>query len=91
MEPDGYLAPSGSRSAGYTNGMKTAISVPDSLFNQAEELARRIYQEALKEYLLRRDLGAVTEAMDRALAEIDQVSDPWFSQASRQALERSEW
>lgn len=78
--------------------MKTAISVPDPLFNQAEEFARQtgksrsqIYQEALKEYLLRRDLGAVTEAMDRALAEIDQVSDPWLSQAGRQALERSEW
>lgn len=84
--------------AGYTNGMKTAISIPDPLFNQAEELARQtgksrsqVYQEALREYLLRRDLGAVTEAMDRALAEIDQISDPWLSQASRQALERSEW
>lgn len=78
--------------------MKTAISIPDPLFNQAEELARQtgksrsqVYQEALREYLLRRDLGAVTEAMDRALAEIDQSSDPWLSQTSRQALERSEW
>lgn len=78
--------------------MKTAVSVPDQLFNQAEKLARRtgksrsqIYQEALAEYLLRRDLGAVTEAMDRALAEIDQISDPWLFQAGRQGLERSEW
>lgn len=78
--------------------MKTAISIPDPLFNQAEELARQtgksrsqVYQEALREYLLRRDLGAVTEAMDRALAEIDQSSEPWLSQTSRQALERSEW
>lgn len=83
---------------GYTNGMKTAISVPDRLFNQAEKLARKtgksrsqIYQEALTEYLLRRDPGAVTEAMDRALAEIDQDSDPWLSQAGRQGLQRSEW
>jgi predicted transcriptional regulator len=78
--------------------MKTAISVPDRLFDQAEKLAHKtgksrsqIYQEALAEYLLRRDPGAVTEAMDRALAGIDQVFDPWLSQAGRQALERSEW
>jgi len=78
--------------------MKTAISVPDQLFHQAEKLAHRtgksrsqIYQEALAEYLLRRDPGAVTEAMDQALAEIDQVSETWLSQAGRQALERSEW
>lgn len=78
--------------------MKTAISVPDELFHQAERLARKtgksrsqLYQEALAEYLLRRDLGAITEGMDRALADIDQVSDPWLSQAGRQTLDRSEW
>lgn len=77
--------------------MKTAISVPDELFNQAEKLARKtgksrsqIYQEALAEYLLRRDPEAVTEAMDQALAEIDQA-DPWLSRAGRRALERAEW
>lgn len=83
---------------GHTTGMKTAISVPDQLFDKAEKLARKtgksrsqIYQEALAEYLLRRDPEAVTEAMDQALAEIDQISDPWLSQAGRQALERAEW
>lgn len=78
--------------------MKTAISVPDELFNKAEKLARKtgksrsqIYQEALTEYLLRREPDAVTEAMDQALTDIDQGSDPWHSQASRQALEKAEW
>lgn len=78
--------------------MKTAISVPDELFNKAEKLAHKtgksrshIYQEALAEYLLRRDPDAITEAMDRALADIDQGSEPWFAEAARQALERAEW
>lgn len=78
-------------------GMKTAISVPDELFKQAEELARKtgksrsqIYQEALAEYLLRRDPEAVTEAMDKALEEIDQA-DPWLDRASSRALDRAEW
>lgn len=78
--------------------MKTAISLPDQLFNKAEKLAHRtgksrsqIYQEALAEYLLRRDPEAVTEAMNQAVADIDQVSDPWLSEARRQALAKAEW
>lgn len=78
--------------------MKTAISLPDQLFLKAEDLARKtgksrsqIYQEALAEYLLRRDPDAVTEAMDKALEEIDQIADPWLSRAGNRALERAEW
>ena len=78
--------------------MKTAVSIPDELFSRAEEMARktgksrsRLYQEALSEYLLRRDPGAVTQAMDDALADIDPQSDPWLSEAAHRTLERSEW
>lgn len=78
--------------------MKIAISVPNQLFNKAEKMARKtgksrsqIYQEALAEYLLRRDSEAITEAMDLALTDLDQGSDPWLSQAGRLALERAEW
>ena len=78
--------------------MKTAISIPDELFGRAEEMARKtgksrsqLYQEALSEYLLHRDPGAVTQAMDEALADIDPQSDPWVIEASRQTLERTEW
>lgn len=78
--------------------MKTAISIPDDLFSRAEELARnsgksrsQLYQEALSEYLLRRDPRAVTKAMDQALGEIDPTADQWLDEAGSQALERSEW
>ena len=78
--------------------MKTAVSIPDELFRKADELARRlgksrsrVYQEALAEYLLRRDPEAVTRAMDEALREIDSTPDRWLAEAGRQALERSEW
>lgn len=82
----------------YTLGMKTAISIPDELFSKAEELAResgksrsQIYQEAIAEYLLRRDPRTVTRAMDEALAEIGPTVEPWSVQAGRTALERNEW
>ncbi|MBK5227060.1 MAG: hypothetical protein JJE05_00940 [Actinobacteria bacterium] len=78
--------------------MKTAVSIPDELFSKAEDMARktgksrsRLYQEALSEYLLRRDPGAVTQAMEDALAEIDPQPDPWLIEAGRQTLERNEW
>lgn len=83
---------------GYTLGMKTAVSVPDDLFNKAEKLARKtgksrsqIYQEALMEYLLRRDPDALTAAMDQALTDIDQGSDTWLSEAGRRVIEKAEW
>jgi metal-responsive CopG/Arc/MetJ family transcriptional regulator len=78
--------------------MKTAISIPDDLFEEAEVFARRfgksrsqLYREALAEYLLRRDPEAVTRAMDEALAQIDEPKDAWLDAAGRRVLERSEW
>ena len=78
--------------------MKTAVSIPDELFSRAEQVARKtgksrsqLYQEALAEYLLRRDPGAVTQAMDDAIAGIEPQPDPWMIEARRQTLERSEW
>ena len=83
---------------GHTNGMKTAVSIPDSLFFEAEGFAARfgksrsqIYREALSEYLAHRDPQLVTSAMDKVLSEVDSTPDQWLSQASRQMLERIEW
>jgi metal-responsive CopG/Arc/MetJ family transcriptional regulator len=78
--------------------MKTAVSIPDELFTRAEEMARKtgksrsqLYQEALSEYLLRRDPAALTQAMDDALADIDPAPDPWLTEGGRRTFERSEW
>jgi len=78
--------------------MKTAVSIPDELFRKADELARRtgksrsqIYQDALAEYLLRRDPEAVTKAMDEALEDVGPTRDDWLAEAGRKTLERTEW
>lgn len=78
--------------------MNVAVSIPDELFDRADAVARslgksrsQLYQEALAEYLLRREDGAVTGAMDETLAGLESLSDPWLREASRQLLERSEW
>jgi len=88
----------GERQMSYTPGMKTAISVPDELFERAEELARRlgksrsqVYREALAEYVFRREPRSVTNALDQVVDEVDPGADPWLTEAGRRRLERSEW
>jgi metal-responsive CopG/Arc/MetJ family transcriptional regulator len=78
--------------------MKTAISIPDEVYQGAERLARRtkksrsrLYGEALKEYLARHAPDEVTEAMNRACAEVGDTKDPFVSSAARRTLEQSEW
>ena len=78
--------------------MKIAVSVPDEIFEEAEQLARRmkrsrseVYSRALAEYVARHAPDRVTEAMDRALAEIGEPSEPFLRPAARRVLKRSEW
>lgn len=78
--------------------MKTAISIPDEVFEGAERLARRtkrsrsrLFSDALKEYLARHTPDRVTEAMNKALEEIGEASDPFVSVSARRVLEHNEW
>ena len=82
---------------GYTKGMKTAVSIPDEVFEGAERLARRtkrsrsrLFSDALKEYLARHAPDEVTEAMNKACAEIGDAEDAFVSSAARRVLEQSE-
>ena len=83
---------------GYTQGMKTAVSIPDDVFARAERLARRarqsrseVFSRALREYVARHAPDEVTEAMDRVCAEVGDPQDAFVSVAARRILERSEW
>jgi metal-responsive CopG/Arc/MetJ family transcriptional regulator len=78
--------------------MKTAISIPNELFDGAERLARRtrksrsrLFSDALREYLARHAPDKITESMDQALAEIGEAKDPFVSSASIRRLEQAEW
>ena len=78
--------------------MKTAVSIPDAVFEQAERLARRrgrsrsyIFSEALREYVARRAPDEVTEAVGRVCNQVDDQSDLFVTTAARRALVRTEW
>jgi len=84
--------------AGYTSGMKTAISLPDAVFQDAERLAKRLkksrselYREAVAEYVARHQPEAVTAALDAVAEALDTRADGLVARASRRVIERSEW
>lgn len=78
--------------------MKTAVSIPDDVFVEAERLAKRmkrsrseIFSRALAEYVARHSPDRVTEAMNRTLAEINEPTDPFVLSAASRSLGRTEW
>jgi metal-responsive CopG/Arc/MetJ family transcriptional regulator len=78
--------------------MKTAISIPDKVYTEAERLSRRlkksrsqIYTEAVTEYIARHDPEAVTEAMNRVCERVDTRPDPALAAAARRTFQAVEW
>ena len=79
--------------------MKTAVSVPDDLFAQADRLARRtrrsrseVYSEALREYVARHAPDEVTETLDRIFEGAGrEPADDFVRAAASRALAASEW
>jgi len=81
-----------------TIGMKVAVSIPDEVFAETEDLAKRlgtsrseIYSRALSEFLGRHTPDRVTELMNQAIATVGEKNDPFVERAARHALRRVEW
>ena len=78
--------------------MKTAISIPDDVFEAAERWARRtersrsqLFSDALREYLARHTSDDVTEAMNRVCVDVGVAVDEFTASAARETLKRVEW
>jgi predicted transcriptional regulator len=78
--------------------MKTAVTIPDDVFEKVEKLARRtrrswseVFSAALKEYVARHAPDEVTDAMDRVCAELGDQQDAFVSAAGCRVLENTEW
>jgi len=83
---------------GYTLGMKTAVSVPNEVFEGAERLAKRLkvsrselYSRALREYLARHSPDEVRQALDALCADLDTGVDDFVGEAGRRMLEATDW
>jgi metal-responsive CopG/Arc/MetJ family transcriptional regulator len=78
--------------------MKTAISLPDELFDELEKLGRQmakrrseLYRLALEDYLLRHDVDRVRDAMNAALDKIEGSDSGFANAAASRTLEDTEW
>ncbi len=73
--------------------MKTAISIPDPLFEAAEQFAKRmglsrseLYAVALKEYLKVHKREEITKQLDAVYADEESSLDPFFVQLQAHTL-----
>ena len=78
--------------------MKTAVSIPDDIFERAERLASQerrsrsdVYAAALDEYLARHAREEVTDTMNRVCDEVGDTDNVFLATAGRQVLDRIEW
>lgn len=78
--------------------MKTTISVPHDVFEEAERLATtlgrprsQLYTDAVREYLDRHDPESVTERLDAVVDDLAPEEDRFVTAAAREILELVEW
>lgn len=78
--------------------MKTAISIPDEVFKEAEALAKKmktsrseLYSRALKRFIAEHDADSITETMNRVCESVGQECDPFVKEASRRIMSKVEW
>ena len=84
---------------GYTTGMKTAISLPDSLFDAADSLAERLgisrsllYQRAVENYLKAQGHDIIRESLNEVYEKEDTSRlDPAIQYLQETSVEEDDW
>ncbi len=78
--------------------MKTAISIPDNVFQSAEKLARRLgksrsqlYTQALSNYLEQSSEKSVQELLDKVYIAEDSQLLPSIKRLQTKAVIREQW
>ena len=78
--------------------MKTAISIPDPLFREAERLTKRLriprsqlYALALEEYLQRQRSKGIKEALDAVYGRESSEVEPDLAAAAYHVLAKEKW
>jgi predicted transcriptional regulator len=78
--------------------MKTAISVPDAVFRQAEAAARRLrisrsqlYSMAITEFLKRQQASSITERLNEVYSRQPAKVDAALHRAQLKSIEKESW
>lgn len=85
-------------SAMETEVMKTAVSIPSDLFQQAEELAQQLgltrdelYTRALNSFLDSHCEDEITRSLNEVYSRVDSSLDPIVMQMQLTALDEEDW
>ena len=78
--------------------MKAAVSIPDSLFADAERMASRfntsrsqLYARALAEFIARHDDDLVTETLNQVHNHLEASQEKFVTKAGVDLLKKTEW
>jgi metal-responsive CopG/Arc/MetJ family transcriptional regulator len=78
--------------------MKTAISIPDSVYESAEKLAQRLgtsrsklYTQALSNYLIQYEKQGITEKLNTVYAGNDAAVDDALAHMQSSSLAKETW
>jgi metal-responsive CopG/Arc/MetJ family transcriptional regulator len=84
--------------SGHSKSMKTAVSLPDDPFRQAEAAARRLrvsrsklYSKAIAEFLRQQDESAITERLNEVYSRRSAKVEAGLHRAQLQSLEKDDW
>ena len=82
----------------YNGHMKTAISVPDEVFEAADELASEmgvsrseLYSTAVAEYVAKHRSTDITARLNEVYADVDGSVPPEIRRAQAKSIGKSEW
>lgn len=82
----------------HTPGMKTAVSIPDDVLEEAERLVAelqtsrsQLYSRALKEFVTRHAPDRLMEVMNCVVDEVGNGVDEFSQRAARRVLEQVDW
>ena len=78
--------------------MKVAVSIPDDVFADAEQIVRQmqtsrsdVYARALAAFVGLHDPDTVTSALNAVVDNVDEVDDVFIKTSANQLLKHSEW
>ena len=78
--------------------MKTAISIPDSIFQAAERAAHQLkmsrselYARAISAFLERHHFEGITAKLDKVYAKVESDTESEWLRAQAEALKQEQW
>lgn len=82
----------------YTLGMKTAISIPDPLFESAENVAKKLgisrselYTKAVASFLESYEQTAITKTLNEVYAQSDSGLEPVLAKIQSVSIGKEQW